>query len=49
LLRAAQPTSGEPRKNILDAAGKIGDASQDILKYIGESGDDHFQVSNFKF
>ncbi|XP_076808289.1 talin-2-like isoform X3 [Clavelina lepadiformis] len=43
LLKAAQPNSGEPRQNILGAAGKVGDASHDILKYIGEGGDDQFQ------
>uniref|UniRef100_F6WWU2 Talin-2 n=1 Tax=Ciona intestinalis TaxID=7719 RepID=F6WWU2_CIOIN len=43
LLKAAQPNSEEPRQNLLGAAGKIGDASHDILKYIGEGGDDEFQ------
>jgi len=45
LLRASQPNSGESRQNLLAAAGKVGDASHDILKYIGEGADDGFQVS----
>uniref|UniRef100_H2ZQQ0 FERM domain-containing protein n=1 Tax=Ciona savignyi TaxID=51511 RepID=H2ZQQ0_CIOSA len=44
LLRAAKPNSEEPRQNLLGAAGKIG-ASHDILKYIGDGGDDEFQAS----
>jgi len=43
LLQAAKPASEEPRQNLLGAAGKVGDASHDILKYIGKSGDDQFQ------
>ena len=44
LLQAAKPASEEPRHNLLNSAGKVGDASHDILKYIGKSGDDEFQV-----
>lgn len=49
LLQAAKPASEEPRQNLLGAAGKVGDASHDILKYIGKSGDDQFQVITNSF
>ncbi|XP_039255853.1 talin-2-like isoform X8 [Styela clava] len=43
LLNAAKPYSDEPRQNLLGAAGKIGDASHEILKYIGDGNDQEFQ------
>ncbi|XP_073799462.1 talin-2 isoform X1 [Danio rerio] len=36
LLRAVEPTSGEPRQTVLTAAGSIGQASGDLLKQMGE-------------
>ncbi|KAM6150038.1 talin-2 isoform 4-T4 [Erethizon dorsatum] len=44
LLKAVQPTSGEPRQTVLTAAGSIGQASGDLLRQIGESEtDERFQ------
>uniref|UniRef100_A0A2I2Y335 Talin 2 n=1 Tax=Gorilla gorilla gorilla TaxID=9595 RepID=A0A2I2Y335_GORGO len=45
LLKAVQPTSGEPRQTVLTAAGSIGQASGDLLRQIGENEtDERFQV-----
>ncbi|XP_051012689.1 talin-2 [Acomys russatus] len=44
LLKAVQPTSGEPRQTVLTAAGSIGQASGDLLRQIGEDEtDERFQ------
>uniref|UniRef100_A0A671SQ88 Talin-2-like n=1 Tax=Sinocyclocheilus anshuiensis TaxID=1608454 RepID=A0A671SQ88_9TELE len=44
LLKAVEPTSGEPRQAVLTAAGSIGQASGDLLKQIGENEtDERFQ------
>uniref|UniRef100_A0A8C4THN0 Talin 2a n=1 Tax=Erpetoichthys calabaricus TaxID=27687 RepID=A0A8C4THN0_ERPCA len=44
LLKAVEPTSGEPRQTVLTAAGSIGQASGDLLKQIGENEtDERFQ------
>uniref|UniRef100_A0A2K6Q2U8 Talin 2 n=1 Tax=Rhinopithecus roxellana TaxID=61622 RepID=A0A2K6Q2U8_RHIRO len=44
LLKAVQPTSGEPRQTVLTAAGSIGQASGDLLRQIGENEtDERFQ------
>ncbi|XP_043934374.1 talin-1 [Protopterus annectens] len=44
LLRTAQPASTEPRQNLLQAAGNVGQASGELLQQIGESDTDpHFQ------
>ncbi|KAM6119230.1 LOW QUALITY PROTEIN: talin-2 [Pterocles gutturalis] len=44
LLKAVQPTSGEPRQTVLTAAGSIGQASGELLKQIGENEtDERFQ------
>ncbi|KAJ8248766.1 hypothetical protein GJAV_G00227510 [Gymnothorax javanicus] len=44
LLKAVEPTSGEPRQTVLTAAGSIGQASGDLLRQIGESEtDERFQ------
>ncbi|XP_045150885.1 talin-2 [Echinops telfairi] len=44
LLKAVQPTSGEPRQTVLTAAGSIGQASGDLLRQIGEhETDERFQ------
>ncbi|KAB5565676.1 hypothetical protein PHYPO_G00244310 [Pangasianodon hypophthalmus] len=44
LLRAVEPTSGEPRQTVLTAAGSIGQASGDLLRHIGEGEtDERFQ------
>ncbi|XP_072517267.1 talin-2a isoform X2 [Salminus brasiliensis] len=44
LLKAVQPTSGEPRQTVLNAAGNIGQASGDLLRQIGEKEtDERFQ------
>ncbi|KAK7491087.1 hypothetical protein BaRGS_00017651, partial [Batillaria attramentaria] len=40
LLNAAQPGSREPRQNLLAAAGKIGEASQEVMDEIGETAED---------
>ncbi|ESO89699.1 hypothetical protein LOTGIDRAFT_218488 [Lottia gigantea] len=40
LLQAAQPGSKEPRLNLLAAAGKIGEASQDVMDNVGETTED---------
>uniref|UniRef100_A0A2I3MSX6 Talin 2 n=1 Tax=Papio anubis TaxID=9555 RepID=A0A2I3MSX6_PAPAN len=46
LLKAVQPTSGEPRQTVLTAAGSIGQASGDLLRQIGENEtDERFQMS----
>ncbi|XP_064596457.1 talin-1-like [Liolophura sinensis] len=37
LLDAAQPGSKEPRQNLLAAASKVGEASQDVMKGVGET------------
>ncbi|XP_010127980.1 PREDICTED: talin-2-like [Chlamydotis macqueenii] len=45
LLKAVQPTSGEPRQTVLTAAGSIGQASGELLRQIGENEtDERFQV-----
>ena len=44
LLTAAKPGAEGSRQNLLSSAGKIGDASHDILKYMGSPRDDAFQV-----
>lgn len=45
LLRSAQPASAEPRQNLLQAAGNVGQASGELLQQIGESDTDpHFQM-----
>uniref|UniRef100_A0A671NZ99 Talin-2-like n=1 Tax=Sinocyclocheilus anshuiensis TaxID=1608454 RepID=A0A671NZ99_9TELE len=47
LLKAVEPTSGEPRQTVLTAAGSIGQASGDLLRQIGENEtDERFQVRN---
>uniref|UniRef100_A0A673IXG1 Talin-2-like n=1 Tax=Sinocyclocheilus rhinocerous TaxID=307959 RepID=A0A673IXG1_9TELE len=44
LLKAVEPTSGEPRQTVLTAAGSIGQASGDLLRQIGENEtDERFQ------
>uniref|UniRef100_A0A673IJ16 Talin-1-like n=1 Tax=Sinocyclocheilus rhinocerous TaxID=307959 RepID=A0A673IJ16_9TELE len=44
MLKTAQPTSTEPRQNLLQAAGNVGQASGELLQQIGESdADQHFQ------
>ncbi|XP_066503310.1 talin-2a [Hoplias malabaricus] len=44
LLKAVEPTSGEPRQTVLTAAGNIGQASGDLLRQIGENEtDERFQ------
>ncbi|XP_049329638.1 talin-2a [Astyanax mexicanus] len=44
LLNAVEPTSGEPRQTVLNAAGSIGQASGDLLRQIGEKEtDERFQ------
>uniref|UniRef100_A0A670JPA1 Talin 1 n=1 Tax=Podarcis muralis TaxID=64176 RepID=A0A670JPA1_PODMU len=46
LLKTAQPSSAEPRQNLLQAAGAVGQTSGELLQQIGESdADPHFQVS----
>uniref|UniRef100_A0A670KG26 Talin 2 n=1 Tax=Podarcis muralis TaxID=64176 RepID=A0A670KG26_PODMU len=45
LLKAVEPTSGEPRQTVLTAAGSIGQASGELLRQIGENEtDERFQV-----
>lgn len=49
LLKAVQPTSGEPRQTVLTAAGSIGQASGDLLRQIGENEtDERFQVRHLQ-
>uniref|UniRef100_A0A673HZU2 Talin-1-like n=1 Tax=Sinocyclocheilus rhinocerous TaxID=307959 RepID=A0A673HZU2_9TELE len=44
MLKTAQPASTEPRQNLLQAAGNVGQASGELLQQIGESDtDQHFQ------
>ncbi|XP_013914181.1 PREDICTED: talin-2 [Thamnophis sirtalis] len=44
LLKAVEPTSGEPRQTVLTAAGSIGQASGELLRQIGENeADERFQ------
>ncbi|KAM3848637.1 talin-1 isoform 2-T3 [Vipera latastei] len=44
LLKTAQPSSAEPRQNLLQAAGAVGQTSGELLQEIGESDTDpHFQ------
>uniref|UniRef100_A0A9L0SC76 Talin 1 n=1 Tax=Equus caballus TaxID=9796 RepID=A0A9L0SC76_HORSE len=44
-VQAAQPASAEPRQNLLQAAGNVGQASGELLQQIGESDTDpHFQI-----
>ncbi|XP_033020520.1 talin-1 isoform X3 [Lacerta agilis] len=44
LLKTAQPSSAEPRQNLLQAAGAVGQTSGELLQQIGESdADPHFQ------
>ncbi|XP_055955771.1 talin-2-like isoform X4 [Patella vulgata] len=40
LLQAAQPGSSEPRLQLLSAAGKIGEASQEVMDNVGETTED---------
>lgn len=40
LMNAAQPGSKEPRQNLLAAAGKIGEASQEVMDEIAETVED---------
>ncbi|KAK2119961.1 Talin-1 [Saguinus oedipus] len=48
LLRSAQPASAEPRQNLLQAAGNVGQASGELLQQIGESDTDpHFQIKKW--
>ncbi|XP_078286201.1 talin-2 isoform X2 [Rhinoraja longicauda] len=44
LLKAVEPSSGEPRQTVLTAAGSVGQASGDLLRHIGENEtDERFQ------
>ncbi|XP_058268726.1 talin-1 isoform X1 [Hemibagrus wyckioides] len=44
MLKTAQPASAEPRQNLLQAAGNVGQASGELLQQIGESdADQQFQ------
>uniref|UniRef100_A0A8C3P5U5 Talin 1 n=1 Tax=Cyanoderma ruficeps TaxID=181631 RepID=A0A8C3P5U5_9PASS len=46
LLKTAQPASAEPRQNLLQAAGLVGQTSGELLQQIGESDTDpRFQVT----
>ncbi|XP_070599794.1 talin-1 isoform X3 [Erythrolamprus reginae] len=46
LLKTAQPSSAEPRQNLLQAAGAVGQTSGELLQEIGESDmDPHFQIA----
>ncbi|XP_041914583.1 talin-1 isoform X5 [Alosa sapidissima] len=40
MLKTAQPASTEPRQNLLQAAGNVGQASGELLQHIGESDTD---------
>ncbi|CAL1533836.1 unnamed protein product, partial [Lymnaea stagnalis] len=40
LLKAAEPGTQEPRQNLLAAAGRIGEASQEVIHEVGETVDD---------
>uniref|UniRef100_A0A8C1VTX2 Talin 1 n=1 Tax=Cyprinus carpio TaxID=7962 RepID=A0A8C1VTX2_CYPCA len=43
MLKTAQPASTEPRQNLLQAAGNVGQTSGELLQQIGESdADQHF-------
>ncbi|KAM8985307.1 talin-1 isoform 2-T2 [Guaruba guarouba] len=45
LLKTAQPASAEPRQNLLQAAGLVGQTSGELLQQIGESDTDpRFQI-----
>ncbi|XP_026540764.1 talin-1 isoform X2 [Notechis scutatus] len=45
LLKTAQPSSAEPRQNLLQAAGAVGQTSGELLQEIGESDTDPlFQI-----
>ncbi|XP_068032365.1 talin-1 isoform X1 [Anomalospiza imberbis] len=45
LLKTAQPASSEPRQNLLQAAGLVGQTSGELLQQIGESDTDpRFQI-----
>ncbi|XP_077202774.1 talin-1 isoform X2 [Paroedura picta] len=45
LLKTAQPASAEPRQNLLQAAGAVGQTSGELLQQIGESDTEpHFQM-----
>uniref|UniRef100_A0A8C6JZH9 Uncharacterized protein n=1 Tax=Melopsittacus undulatus TaxID=13146 RepID=A0A8C6JZH9_MELUD len=47
LLKTAQPASAEPRQNLLQAAGLVGQTSGELLQQIGESDTDpRFQVTH---
>uniref|UniRef100_A0A8C5F7V3 Talin 1 n=1 Tax=Gadus morhua TaxID=8049 RepID=A0A8C5F7V3_GADMO len=47
MLKTAQPSSTEPRQNLLQAAGNVGQTSGELLSHIGETdADPHFQVLN---
>uniref|UniRef100_A0A8C4V3C8 Talin 1 n=1 Tax=Falco tinnunculus TaxID=100819 RepID=A0A8C4V3C8_FALTI len=47
LLKTAQPASAEPRQNLLQAAGLVGQTSGELLQQIGESDTDpRFQVTS---
>uniref|UniRef100_A0A8C5FXN4 Talin 1 n=1 Tax=Gadus morhua TaxID=8049 RepID=A0A8C5FXN4_GADMO len=44
MLKTAQPSSTEPRQNLLQAAGNVGQTSGELLSHIGETdADPHFQ------
>uniref|UniRef100_A0A8C1VSS2 Talin 1 n=1 Tax=Cyprinus carpio TaxID=7962 RepID=A0A8C1VSS2_CYPCA len=46
MLKTAQPGSTEPRQNLLQAAGNVGQTSGELLQQIGESdADQQFQVN----
>uniref|UniRef100_A0A4W5KEM5 Talin 1 n=1 Tax=Hucho hucho TaxID=62062 RepID=A0A4W5KEM5_9TELE len=45
MLKTAQPANTEPRQNLLQAAGNVGQASGELLSHIGETdADPRFQV-----
>ncbi|MEQ2207994.1 Talin-1, partial [Xenoophorus captivus] len=45
MLKTAQPANTEPRQNLLQAAGNVGQASGELLSHIGETDTDpQFQV-----
>ncbi|XP_033109397.1 talin-1-like isoform X3 [Anneissia japonica] len=39
LLKAAEPDSSEPRQNLINAANKVGEAQNKLLKSLGDVGD----------
>uniref|UniRef100_A0A665VQ77 Talin 1 n=1 Tax=Echeneis naucrates TaxID=173247 RepID=A0A665VQ77_ECHNA len=47
MLKTAQPANTEPRQNLLQAAGNVGQASGELLSHIGETDTDpQFQVDS---